>query len=440
MKEILDSLGEGVFTVDKEFRITFLNRAAEKMLGVKREEAVGRFCKHVLKSHYCLDQCPIARVLESGANLYDRPSSITGEDGRMIPIRLNAAILRNGAEEAVGGVVSFRDLSLDAEVREYLRHEGAFHGMIGRSKGMTEIFDLILDIKESNAPVVIQGETGTGKELVANAIQSTSRRHHERFVKVNCSSLPPQLLASELFGHTKGAFTDAVKDRIGRFEFADRGTIFLDEIGDMPLPMQAQLLRVLQEGTFERLGESATRKVDVRIIAATNGDIHSAMASGAFRNDLFYRLSVVPIKVPPLRERVEDIPFLVQHFIKKFELLYKKTMRDIHDSTMDLLMQWPWPGNVRELENVVEYALVRVKPDAAFCVCLLPPAMREGKRCSQPKDTKPGKEVIDSNTLTHLLEEHRWNQSRVAQVLGVNRTTVWRRMKNLGIDKVNPQC
>jgi PAS domain S-box-containing protein len=429
-----------VFTVDKEFRITFLNRAAEKMLGVKREEAIGRFCKHVLKSQYCLDQCPIARVLESGENLYDHPSSIAGENGMMLPIRLNAAILRNAEDEAVGGVVSFRDLSLDAEVREYLKHEGAFHGMIGRSKAMTEIFNLILDIKDSDAPVLIQGETGTGKELVANAIQASSRRSHGRFVKVNCSSLPPQLLGSELFGHSRGAFTDAVKDRVGRFEFADRGTILLDEIGDMPLPMQTQLLRVLQEGTFERLGESATRKVDVRVIAATNGDIHSAMASGTFRNDLFYRLNVVPIKVPPLRERVEDIPFLVKHFIEKYELLYEKTMRDIHDSTMDLLLQWHWPGNVRELENVIEYALVRVKPDAAFCVCLLPPALREGKRCPEVKGKKSSEEGGDTTSLTHLLERHHWNQSRVAQVLGVNRTTIWRRMKNLGIDKVRPRC
>lgn len=431
MSEILDSLGEGIFTVDKEFRITFVNRAAEGMLGVRRQEAVGRFCRDVLRSQYCANECPIARVLETGTNLYDKRSSITGPDGALIPIRLNAAVLRNGTGDPLGGVVSFRDLSLDAEVKQYLKHEGAFHGIVGRSKAMTEIFTLITEISESDAPVLIQGETGTGKELIANAIQATSRRRDNRFVKVNCSSLPPQLLTSELFGHAKGAFTDAVKERVGRFELADKGTIFLDEIGEMPAPMQSQILRVVQEGTFERLGESATRKADVRIIAATNRDVQGSLRSGSFRDDLYYRLNVIPIVVPALRDRTEDIPFLVQHFMKKYEIVYGKALREIPDSTMDLLLQWRWPGNVRELENVVEYAVVRARPDGVFCVCLLPPVLRAGTSC--PKQQRAGGEISGRAHLTHLLETHRWNKSKVAELLGINRTTVWRRMKALGI-------
>jgi len=434
MNDILDSLGEGIFTVDKEFRITFVNRAAEQMLGVKRDGAIGRFCKDVLRSQYCASQCPIARVLETGENIYDRPSSITNGSGELIPIRLNAAVLKNGTDEPLGGVVSFRDLSFDTEVKEYLKHEGAFHGIIGRTKPMTDIFNLINEVSDSDAPVLIQGETGTGKELIANAIQSTSRRRDKRFVKVNCSSLPAPLLTSELFGHAKGAFTDAVRERMGRFEFADNGTIFLDEIGEMPLPMQTQILRVLQDGTFERLGESVTRKVDVRVITATNRDVQAALKSGSFRDDLYYRLNVIPITVPPLRDRTEDIPFLVQHLIKKYELVYGKTIHDIPDTTMDLLLQWRWPGNVRELENIVEYAVVRAKSDALFCICLLPPALRDGLTCPERKTKDGNGDAVDSAHLIHLLEKHRWNKSKVAEVLGVNRTTIWRRMKALGIE------
>ena len=434
MNDILDSLGEGIFTVDKEFRITFVNRAAEQMLGVKRDGAIGRFCKDVLRSQYCISQCPIARVLETGENIYDRPSSITTDSGVLVPIRLNAAVLKNGDDEPMGGVVSFRDLSLDVEVKQYLKHEGAFHGIVGRGKAMTDIFNLIVEVSDSDAPVLIQGETGTGKELIANAIQATSRRSDKRFVKVNCSSLPAPLLTSELFGHAKGAFTDAVRERVGRFEFADTGTIFLDEIGEMPIPMQSQILRVIQDGTFERLGESSTRKVDVRIITATNRDLKNALTSGSFREDLFYRLNVIPILLPPLRDRTEDIPFLVQHFVKKYEIVYGKTICEIPDNTMDLLLQWRWPGNVRELENVVEYAVVRAKPDALFCICLLPPALREGLTCPEVNRKNGNSDGIDSAHLIHLLEKHRWNKSKVADALGVNRTTIWRRMKTLGID------
>jgi len=351
-----------------------------------------------------------------------------------VPIRLNAAVLKNGDDEPMGGVVSFRDLSLDVEVKQYLKHEGAFHGIVGRGKAMTDIFNLIVEVSDSDAPVLIQGETGTGKELIANAIQATSRRSDKRFVKVNCSSLPAPLLTSELFGHAKGAFTDAVRERVGRFEFADTGTIFLDEIGEMPIPMQSQILRVIQDGTFERLGESSTRKVDVRIITATNRDLKNALTSGSFREDLFYRLNVIPILLPPLRDRTEDIPFLVQHFVKKYEIVYGKTICEIPDNTMDLLLQWRWPGNVRELENVVEYAVVRAKPDALFCICLLPPALREGLTCPEVNRKNGNSDGIDSAHLIHLLEKHRWNKSKVADALGVNRTTIWRRMKTLGID------
>ncbi len=247
-------------------------------------------------------------------------STLQGKNG-IIPIKLNAAVLKNDQDEPIGGVVSFRDITFNNKIQNQINSSSQFLGIIGKNKKMREIFNLIMEISESNATVFIKSETGTGKELVAEAIYKTSQRKNKKFVKINCSVLQPTLLASELFGHSKGAFTDAVKDRIGRFEYAEGGTIFLDEISEISYDMQSQLLRILQEGTFERLGESFARKVNVRIIAATNKNVEELMNQGKIRDDLYYRLNVVPLEIPPLRERKEDIPLLINHFIKEFSLL-----------------------------------------------------------------------------------------------------------------------
>ncbi len=300
---------------------------------------------------------------------------------------------------------------------------------------MQEIYDLIEEISDTSAPVLISGESGTGKELVANAIQKSSIRKNEAFIKINCSVFPSNLLASELFGHVKGAFTDAVKDRPGRFELADKGTIFLDEVAEMPLQMQIQLLRVLQEGTFERVGESFTRHTNVRVIAATNVDIKDALKKGKFREDLFFRLNVIPINVPPLRERVEDIPPLIIHFLNKFSLLYKKEIREIEDEALNALMKHTWPGNIRELENVIEYAFVRTtkkniiekeKLPANLCEC-----KSDGDLLKYKNGTPSfGKEITD---MLVLLEKHKWNKTAVADELNIGRTTLWRKLKKAGI-------
>ena len=307
--EILDSIGEGLLTVDKNFKINFFNRAAEQITGFNREEVLDQFCKYVFKCELCESKCPIGLILESGNNIYDFRSSIEIKDGSRKPIKLNAAILKNENEEPIGGVISFRDLSELEVLRMNPEAINSFYGLIGHGKAMHEIFELIREISDSDAAVLIQGESGTGKEMLANAIQTTSKRKNKPFVKVNCAVFPQTLLASELFGHIKGAFTDAVKDRPGRFEIANEGTIFLDEIAEMPLQTQVQLLRVLQEGTFERVGESIPRKTDIRIIAATNVDIESALKNSKLREDLYYRLNVIPIHVPALRDRREDIPY-----------------------------------------------------------------------------------------------------------------------------------
>ncbi len=434
-QDILDSLGEGLFTVDKNFRINSVNRAAERMLGIKRDKVIGDFCKNIFRSKRCFAECPIERVLEQGQPVFELESELKQKNGRKIPVKLNANVLKDAQARPIGGVISFRDMSYLEEVNDNLLTTSNFHGFIGHHKSMQDIYNLIEEVADSDSSVLITGESGTGKELIADAIVKISKRKDKPFVKINCSVFPPQLLASELFGHVKGAFTDAVRDREGRFELADKGTIFLDEVAEMPLQMQVQLLRVLQEGTFERVGESITRKVDVRVIAATNKDVQKEMREGRMREDLFYRLNVIPIEIPPLRLRRSDIPHLVQHFIKKFSLISKKKISEVDDEAMDLLLSYQWPGNVRELENTIEYAFARTKGQIIHA-SKLPLNIRMGAKCTdviaEPGyDRKPEDYILIHN----LLQKHQWNRSLVAKELGIGRTTLWRKMKQMGLDK-----
>lgn len=432
---ILNSLAEGVITVDKEFKITFINEAASLMTGFQKDEVVGKICKNVFKSEYCSENCPIARILKFGKSIFDYDSQIECKNSTPIPIRLNAALLKDEKDNPAGGVITFRDLSILKKIEGMLKQESNFHGMISNSKSMKEIFTLIEQISDSDAPVLITGETGTGKELIANAIQTLSKRSKNKYVKVNCSVIPDNLLASELFGHAKGAFTDAQKERVGRFELADGGTIFLDEIGEMPLSMQPQILRVVQDGTFERLGESITKSVDVRIITATNTILERAIAEGKFREDLFYRLNVIHINLPPLRKRLDDITLLANHFLKKFSIIYKKNIPFIEDECIEHLTRWHWPGNIRELENAIEYAVIRNKPEKSLCICAFPAKIRENIFCSQKNNVIPDAQVPFENTsLLELLNQHKWNKTKVAQILGVDRTTLWRKLKAMGIN------
>ena len=426
--DILDSIGEGLLTVDKNFKVNFFNRAAEQITGYNRNEVLGQFCKYVFKCEMCETKCPIGIILETGNSLYDFRSSIEIKGGSRKPIKLNAAILKNGNKEPVGGVISFRDLSELEAFRKNLSSTSGFFGIIGRGKAMQEIFELIEEISDSDTTVLIQGESGTGKEMIANAIQATSRRKTKPFVKVNCSVFPENLLASELFGHIKGSFTDAVKDRPGRFEIANEGTIFLDEIAEMPLQTQVQLLRVLQEGTFERVGESITRKTDVRVIAATNLNVKEAIKKGKLREDLFYRLNVIPILIPPLRERIEDIPYLANHFISDYAQLYKKEIEDISDEALQSLISYSWPGNVRELENVIEYAVVRTKTNTIEIENL---PVNIGNSTEVKNYTLKEFKRKNPSELIQLLEKHKWNKTKAAEELGVGRTTLWRMLKKL---------
>ena len=432
-KDILDSISEGVLTIDRNFRITFLNKAAEKLTGFEREEVIGKVCKYVCNSSRCFEQCPIEAVLQSGKPVTDLDCSMMHKSGHVVEVKLNCAVLYNQQNEPDGGVISFRDISRVEEIKSKLNQSSNFCGIVSHNKAMHEVFQLIEEVADSDASVLIQGESGTGKEMFANAIQALSNRKNNPFVKINCSIFSPQLLASELFGHVKGAFTGAVKDRIGRFELADGGTLFLDEVAEMPFEMQLQLLRVLQEGTFERVGESVTRRVDVRVVSATNKNLKRALESGSFREDLYYRLNVIPVEIPPLRERLDDISYLVPHFITKFSLVYNKEIKGIDDDALDVLMRYNWPGNVRELENSLEFAFARTRQGEALKAHKLPPKIRQSATLVGYTNNKrlPGQEDIE---ILQLLNKHQWNKSKVAKDLGIGRTTLWRRMKAMGLE------
>ncbi len=432
---ILDSISEGVIAVNKDFKIVYFNAAAERITGYLRNEVNGKFCKYVIKPGECAKNCPIALALKSKKTITDFNYELFNKSGLKNDIVLNSSILYDSNNDPIGGILTFRELSEVERLRFNLMKDSDFYGIIGKSSQMTEIYELLNEISESDAPVFITGESGTGKEMVANAIQSISRRKNKPYIKINCAVFPPNLLAAELFGHVKGAFTDAIKDRPGRFEIADGGTIFLDEIGEIPVQTQLQLLRVLQEGTFERIGESLTRKVNVRVIAATNKNIKLALDTATLREDLFYRLNVIPIHLPPLRERKSDIIPLINHFLKKFSLIYNKNIFELSDQTVDILINYQYPGNVRELENIIEYAFVRTAQNVAIEINKLPSFVRE-------KENNTAKEIIKSNEygkkftrdeILNVLAKNKWNKNLTADELNVSRTTLWRLMHKYGL-------
>ncbi len=427
---ILDSLAEGVITIDQEWKVTSMNAAAERLLGCRSAEVVGRSCSNVLRADRCHDGCPVARTLEAEDPARDELVHLTGADGRPVEVSLNVAVLRGSDGEALGGVLSFREFTEVDRLRAELAGEHHFHGVIGKSPAMRAVYRMIEDVAPSHSTVLITGESGTGKEMVANAIQQCGARRGAPYVKVNCAVFSDGVLESELFGHVRGAFTDAVHDRRGRFELAHTGTLFLDEIGDVSPRIQVKLLRVLQERCFERVGGEEPVEVDVRIIAATHRDLGEMVRKGVFREDLYYRLNVIPVVLPPLRQRREDIPLLVDHFLRKYQLVTGKRVERIHDRAMDVLASHPWPGNVRQLENAIEYAFARARGNV-LTLDLLPPEVRmPGSARADGAASEPG-EIVE---IRRALERHHWHHGRAAKDLGISRTTLWRKMRKLGLD------
>ncbi len=428
---ILDSISEGVFTVDAEWRVQSFNRAAESITGTSREDAIGRPCWEVFRASICESSCALRETMSTGEPIVERSAYIVNADGERVPISLSTALLRDQDGSVIGGVETFRDLSVEEELRRELAGRARFADMISKNHRLQDIFALVPDIAESGSTVLITGESGTGKELLARAIHAHSPRAEGPLIVVNCGALPDTLLESELFGHLAGAFTDATRDRPGRFELARGGTIFLDEIGDVSPALQSRLLRVLQDGTYEPLGAVETRRTDARVLAATNRDLEAMVSSGDFRRDLYYRINVVTLELPPLRDRREDIPLLVEHFIEKFNRLRGKQVAGVSARVMDTLLRHDYPGNIRELENVIEHAFVTCR-SGTIRVRHLPSALVPGG--SSTEDAAPSLEELERDYLLRLLERHAWNRSRAAAELGIHRTTLWRRLRRLGIE------
>jgi two-component system, NtrC family, response regulator HydG len=446
-KRIIDTMTEGLMLVSKDGTILMVNRSFEQMTGYAAEEVIGKSCTLL----HC-DACEKVRSdSEKGywcalfdVNSHDQKQCRCGiirKDGTCMPSLKNASVLKDNDGNVMGAVETITDLSemdrLDQEVKLLtlmLQVEKGFEGIVGESGAMQKVFDVVRKAALSDAPVIIYGESGTGKELVARAIHNLGLRAEGPFIQLNCAALNESLLESELFGHVKGAFTGAYRHKIGRFEAAAGGDIFLDEIGDVPSSIQVKLLRVLENKQFERVGDHRALAVDVRIITATNRDLGELMAQKKFREDLFFRINVIPIRIPPLRERVEDIPLLIQHFIDGLRTKTGKPITGVTQPVMEHFMAYPWPGNVRELKSAMEYAFVVAESGLISRTHLPPNIFHSGGAVFMDQQEADSGEVAEKRALIEALRRSGGNQSKAARMLGINRVTVWNRMKKYGID------
>ena len=427
---ILESMTDGVFTVDLERRInTFFNRAAEEITGFKFQEAVNQFCFDILRSSTCQSNCPLEKTLTTGEPVFNHPAVIINRTGKEISISVTTALIRNHQGDVVGAVEIFRDLSVIENLRKAVADHYSLGDMISKNPRMQEIFDILPDVAESDSTLLIQGPSGSGKGLLARVVHDLSPRKERPFIKVNCGAIPDTLLESELFGYVRGAFTDAKKDKPGRFSLADGGTLFLDEIGDTSPSLQVKLLRVLEEKIFIPLGGVEPVKVDVRIMSATHRDINEMLRNGLFREDLYYRLNIIKIEIPPLCERKEDIPLLTENLIARLNALKGKQIIGVSSDVMARLMNYAFPGNIRELENILEHAYVLSRGSLieekhlphdflakTNCVADIPTEI-------SPLTTSENKLIIET------LREANGNKTETARRLGVSRTTLWRKIR-----------
>ena len=436
---ILDSIADGVFTVDNEGRITSFNRAAEKITGFSRDEALGQFCFDVFRASICQEACALQKTLDTGKQIINLPITVLTKSNRELPISISTAVLRDASRRIVGGVETFRDLSVIEELRKELTDRYTFHDIVSKNHRIGKIFEILPDIAESESTVLIQGPSGSGKELFAKAIHHLSPRADGPYVRVNCGALPDSLLESELFGYVKGAFTGADRDKPGRFAAAEGGTLLLDEIGDVSTVMQVKLLHAIQEREYEPLGANTPRKADVRIIAASNRNLAEMVNQGSFRNDLFFRINVVKIDLPPLAERREDIPLLVEHFVRRFNAKRDKDISGVSDAVMEILMRHSFPGNVRELENIIEHAFVLCKGGVIQPECLPAELMMEhtGSKPIKGRPPSPVQQPLQSAeaaTIVEALERCNGNRVEASRYLGISRTTLWRKLKKYGLE------
>lgn len=421
---ILDSIADGVFTVDKEWKITSFNQAAEKITGISRTEAIGRVCRDVFHSNLCDAQCVLKTAIDQNEPITNRSVYIINALGEQVPVSVSAAPLKDAGGQIIGGVETFRDMTEVMELKKQLKQQYSFQDIISKSNAIQKLFSILPDIAQSHSTVLIQGESGTGKELFAQAIHNLSPRAKGPFVVVNSGALPDTLLESELFGYKAGAFTDAKQDKPGRIARAEGGTLFLDEIGDVSPALQVRLLRVLQQKTYEPLGSNQTKRADVRFIAATHRQLGEMVREGTFREDLYYRLNVVPVRLPPLRERREDIPLLIEHFINRFNRINHRQISGIDELALAILMQYHFPGNVRELENIIEYAFILCRR-GPIALPHLPEYLHPPAR-QLPIQAGLTLQEIEKQAVLFALERNQWKRVATANELGIDKGTLRR--------------
>ena len=426
---ILDSITEGVFTVDSNWRITSFNRAAEEITGIPRAKALGRHCSDILRADVCETNCALRETMETGKPIINRAVHIIHTSGNRKAISISTTLLKDGHKNVIGGVETFRDMSLIEELRKEIESRYSYDDIVSQSHQMQNLFSILPDIAESDCTVLIEGESGTGKELFARAIHNSSLRKDKPFVAVSGGALPDTLLESELFGYKAGAFTDAKKDKPGRFALAEGGTFFLDEVGDISAAVQVRLLRVLQEHTYEPLGAVSSVHTDVRIIAATNTRLDKLVEQDKFRDDLYYRINVMRLELPPLRKRKEDIPLLVNHFIGRFNRLRNKNINCVTDEVLAILLAYDYPGNIRELENIIEHCFVLCQGEIVerkhLPVSVCPVSDFDQALTGGVKTLKQMEMIL----IIEALRRKKGNQAAASKDLGINKSTLYRKLK-----------
>ncbi|MGA1867846.1 MAG: sigma-54 interaction domain-containing protein [bacterium] len=426
---ILDSIAEGVFTVDMDWNITSFNREAERITNVKKNEAIGAKCFDVFKTPICKSDCALRKTITSGKVIINQRINIINKNGENFPISVSTALLKDKNEQIIGGVETFRDCSEIELLKGNIEKLYTFHDIVGKSPKIQEIMSILPDIAQSSSTVLIQGPSGSGKEIFARALHNLSKRHKGPFVAINCGAIPETLLESELFGHVKGAFTDAQSNKPGKFKCAEGGTLFFDEIGDLSSLLQVKLLRVIQEKEYEPVGSVKSYKTNVRLVLASNKDLAALVREGKFRDDLYYRINVIKLTLPPLTERREDIHLLISYFITVQNCLTGKNIKNVSDEVMEFFMNYDFPGNIRELQNIIEYAFILCHGDVVE-LHHLPRELTTPTQLYEP----PEKNITtfahaEAQIIKKALEKNRWSRKNTAQELGMNLSTLWRKMK-----------
>jgi len=428
---ILDSIADAVFTVDLDLRITSFNKGSEKITGIPREEAIGKPCFEILKTSMCKTNCLIKQTIKEKKPIVNMPVYILRPDKNRIPISVTTALLKDSKGKIIGGVETFRDLTIVDKLRKALRKQHSFDDIVSKSGKMLHLFSILPQIAESNSTVLITGASGTGKELFARAIHNNSQKKKGPFIAINCGALPDTLCEAELFGYKAGAFTDAKKDKPGRFALAQNGTIFLDEIGDISKAVQVRLLRVLENKVYEPLGSTKTITTNARVIAATHQNIEKLVEKGEFREDLYFRVNIIKLSLPPLLDRKEDIPVLVDHFIDQFNHLTNREIVALSQNALAAIMLHDWPGNVRELENAIEHAFVLCRGDMIRLHNL--PDRMVPKSDSLLNSTGRTLKEIEKHAIEQALEKNQWKRMATARELGIDKNTLRRKINRFGI-------